>query len=226
MNKIETFEEFLARQTPHIGIVDFSISLLITLVLGLILAYVYVRHGTAISNRQMFARNLVIISMTTMLIISIVKSSLALSLGLVGALSIVRFRTPIKEPEELAYLFLSIAIGLGLGAGQRLVVVVGFILIMGVIWIRSYYKPSFEDRSMHLTVTSARPIEGLLDKIVSILNQQAASVRLHRLDENSEVFEGDFLVAFSDYDHFNDAKRQLREIDDSLNISFLDNRLW
>ena len=226
MNTFETFEEFLARQTPHIGITEFSINLLITLVLALILSYVYVRHGMAISNRQMFARNLVLISLTTMLIITIVKSSLALSLGLVGALSIVRFRTPIKEPEELSYLFLSIAVGLGLGAGQRLVVIVGFMLIVGVIWVRNFYKPSFEDRSMHLTVTSERPTEGLLDRIVAILNQEASSVRLHRLDENGEVFEGDFLVAFSDYDRFNDAKRQLRELDESLNISFLDNRLW
>ena len=50
--------------------------------------------------------------MTTMLIISIVKSSLALSLGLVGALSIIRFRAAIKEPEELAYLFLAIGISI------------------------------------------------------------------------------------------------------------------
>ena len=57
-----------------------------------------------------------LITMTTMLIISIVKSSLALSLGLVGALSVIRFRAAIKEPEELTYLFLTIAIGLGFGA--------------------------------------------------------------------------------------------------------------
>ena len=58
------------------------------------------------------------LSLITFLVILIVKSSLALSLGLVGALSIVRFRTPIKEPEELIYLFLAIALGLGYIAGQ------------------------------------------------------------------------------------------------------------
>ena len=52
-----------------------------------------------------------ILSITTFLVISVVKSSLALSLGLVGALSVIRFRTPIKEPEELSYLFLAIGIG-------------------------------------------------------------------------------------------------------------------
>ena len=64
------------------------------------------------------------------------KSSLALSLGLVGALSIVRFRTPIKEPEELAYLFISIAMGLGLGANQILATVVagpGILAFMAII---------------------------------------------------------------------------------------------
>jgi len=65
------------------------------------------------------------------LVITVVKSSLALSLGLVGALSIVRFRTPIKEPEELGYIFLTIAIGLGFGANLGLVtgLVTSFILL-------------------------------------------------------------------------------------------------
>jgi hypothetical protein len=61
------------------------------------------------------------ITMTTMLIITIVKASLALSLGLVGALSILRFRAAIKEPKELAYWFLAIAIGLDFGARQRVI---------------------------------------------------------------------------------------------------------
>ncbi|MCI0696355.1 DUF4956 domain-containing protein [candidate division KSB1 bacterium] len=87
-------------------------------VLAYLLSLVYAQYGHALSNRKMFARNFVMITMTTMLIITIVKASLALSLGLVGALSIVRFRAAIKEPEELAYLFLAIGIGLGFGADQ------------------------------------------------------------------------------------------------------------
>ena len=59
----------------------------------------------------------------------VVKSSLALSLGLVGALSLVRFRTPIKEPEELAHLFLVSAVGLGFGAGQSVVTPIVFLVI-------------------------------------------------------------------------------------------------
>jgi len=72
------------------------------------------------------------------LIISIIKSSIALSLGLVGALSIVRFRTPIKEPEELLYLFVAIAIGLGLGANQVVATIVGFFAISAGLLIAGF----------------------------------------------------------------------------------------
>ena len=66
--------------------------------------------------------------------IVIIKNSLALSLGLVGALSIVRFRAAIKEPEELVYLFLVIAIGLGCGAGQIKVITVGILTSLLIIY--------------------------------------------------------------------------------------------
>lgn len=59
-----------------------------------------------------------------MLVITVVKSSLALSLGLVGALSIIRFRSAIKEPEELTYLFLAISLGLGFGANQTVITII------------------------------------------------------------------------------------------------------
>ena len=84
-----------------------------------------------------------IICLTTLLVISVVKSSLALSLGLVGALSIVRFRTPIKEPEELAYIFLSIAIGLALGADQKEVAALSVFIILVVISVIDKLRPKY-----------------------------------------------------------------------------------
>ena len=110
---------------------------MIAFILSSLLGYVYTKYGNSLSNRRSFAQNFNMISMTTMLIISIVKSSLALSLGLVGALSIVRFRTALKEPEELAFTFLCIAIGLGLGANQRLISIVGFVIITGLYIVKS-----------------------------------------------------------------------------------------
>ena len=70
----------------------------------------------------------------------IVKSSLAFSLGLVGALSIVRFRAAIKEPEELVYLFLVIATGLGLGANQTKITILGVLTTLVITFLFSYFK--------------------------------------------------------------------------------------
>ena len=107
---------FLGNPGAFVSMPGFALNLLLAAVLAFLLGQAYMRFGQALSNRKIFARNFLILTLTTTLIISIIKSYVALSLGLVGALSIVRFRAAIKEPEELAYLFLAISIGLGLGA--------------------------------------------------------------------------------------------------------------
>ena len=106
--------------------------------------------GPATGNIVYDARNFMLVTMTTTLIITVVKSSLALSLGLVGALSIIRFRAAIKEPEELSYLFLAIAIGLGFGADQRVITVVAFGIIIGIILLRHFSRRSKSEDNQNL----------------------------------------------------------------------------
>ena len=86
----------------------------------------YIFYGKSMNNKEYFGNIFILLSVTTCSVIIIVKYSLALSLGLVGALSIVRFRAAIKEPEELVYLFLIIAFGIAFGASQF---AVGFTLL-------------------------------------------------------------------------------------------------
>jgi uncharacterized membrane protein YhiD involved in acid resistance len=225
MNKLQTFEQFLASQTPSIGIVDFTINLLLTFVLVILISIIYVRFGNAISNRKMFARNLTLIALTTMLIITIVKSSLALSLGLVGALSIVRFRTPIKEPEELAYLFLSIGVGLGMGAGQRTVTILGCLFILAVIFLLQRRKKANSEKGMHLSISSEKHTDNMLEEIIDILKKYSEEVSLRRVDENGSAWQSDFFVFFPDYAKFSKAKSELRSLDSGLNLTFMDNHL-
>ena len=120
------------------SMLDFLINILITIILSYIIGLVYSKYGNSLSNRKKLTQTFVLIAVTVMLVISIVKSSLALSLGLVGALSIVRFRTAIKEPEELVYFFVAIAIGLGMGANQRIVTLTGSAVIILYIIIQNY----------------------------------------------------------------------------------------
>ena len=120
-----------------IDLSQFLLNALIGALLSWLVSMYYKRFGSSVSNRSQFANNFILLALTTMLIITIVKSSIALSLGLVGALSIVRFRAAIKEPEELIYLFLVIAIGLGMGADQAAITIVAFVLIMSILIIKS-----------------------------------------------------------------------------------------
>ena len=221
----QSFEEFLAVSRTQIPVVGFIINLILTAVLALILSSIYVRYGNSLSNRRLFSRNFLLITMTTMLIISIVKSSLALSLGLVGALSIIRFRAAIKEPEELAYIFLAIAIGLGFGANQGVITVVAFaIIIVITILVGKFSHKTYENQNLNLTVISYNPPKIGVDKIVDTLSGYCSTVNLRRLDETKEIVEASFLVEFRNFKQLNKAKVALQELDDSLKFSFLDSK--
>jgi len=129
--------KILATQNIAINLQNFIISLLISIFLSFLVQQFYKRFSSTLSNKEEFSKNFLILAATTTIIITIVKSSLALSLGLVGALSIVRFRAAIKEPEELVYLFLIISIGLACGAGQFQVIIIGIIIILILIFLHS-----------------------------------------------------------------------------------------
>jgi len=219
----ETFQDFLVNQNAPIDLVNFAISLVLAAILSYILAKVYVKYGTSLSNRKKFSGNFVLITTTTTLIITIVKSSLALSLGLVGALSIVRFRAAIKEPEELAFLFLAISMGLGFGADQWAVTTAAFAIICLLIMGRHFYYKKEEEHNLYLTVSGKSLGELGLKKVVEILKKHCDSVRLKRFDKSDENFlEASFIVDFSSFEKLEKAKEELNNLSKSITISYLD----
>ena len=224
MNKLETFQEFLATQGAEISTWGFVLNLFIAAILAYILSWLYVKYGNTLSNRNVFAKNFVMMTMTTMFIITVVKSSLALSLGLVGALSIVRFRAAIKEPEELSYLFLTIAIGLGLGADQLLITVVAFIVIVCIIWLRNISHKTEDTQNLHLTISTRNKGNFGLDSIIDVLNKNCTVVNLKRFDETSEMFEASFLVEFDNIEQLNNSKTELQKLNNEIKITFLDTK--
>ena len=121
----------------QLDIITVLINFLLCLVMSFALRSFYISRSYSLTGKNHIGSIIPILSAVVFLVILIVKSSLALSLGLVGALSIVRFRTPVKEPEELVYLFFAIAIGLGYAAGQVIVttVIVTLIMIMIYFWL-------------------------------------------------------------------------------------------
>jgi uncharacterized membrane protein YhiD involved in acid resistance len=202
----------------------FLLSLVIAALLGLLLGQAYIHFGRSLSNRRQFAQNFLLLTVTTTLIISIVKSSLALSLGLVGALSIVRFRAAIKEPEELAFLFLSISAGLGLGAGQGLLTIAALLVILGLIALRSLVRRAPDQPNLFLTVSSPAPGKLSPGQILEALSASGASASLKRFDETSEQLEASFLVDFKDVGRLEQFSQRLRELSQDVKVSCLDDR--
>jgi len=119
--------------------------------LALYIRFLYRHCNASVSNADSVARIFPLLTMVTVGVIAVVKSSLALSLGLVGALSIVRFRAAIKDPEELVYLFLCIGIGLALGAEQPLLA----IAIVGVttVFVLGIHFTTGKSRQQNLLLT-------------------------------------------------------------------------
>ncbi|ABX08697.1 DUF4956 domain-containing protein [Prochlorococcus marinus] len=223
MNKDLPFQEFLANSPQQQSIEIFAINILIAFILSSLLGYIYTKYGNSLSNRRSFAQNFNMISMTTMLIISIVKSSLALSLGLVGALSIVRFRTALKEPEELAFTFLCIAIGLGLGANQRLISIVGFLIITGLYIVKSKAIKSRDQQSVNLIITSQEPSSTDSEQIIDLLRTNSDSLDLKRLTEDNSILEIALCIEIDNYKKLIYIKDKLRLKFPSLSINFIEN---
>ena len=131
------FEKYLNDFNSTINIWTFVLNLLIVTALAYLIKLFYIKYGRAISDRRKFSNNFIPLALGTMLIITVIKSSIALSLGLVGALSIVRFRSAIKDPEELTMLFLIIGLGLIGGADKPLLAIVAFALILPLLYFNA-----------------------------------------------------------------------------------------
>lgn len=173
----------------------------LVLILGQLLVWHYLRFSPVLSNKRKFARVFVFVAATTMLVITVVQTSLALSLGLVGALSIIRFRTPIKEPEELAYLFLAIGLGLGLGANQRLVTCLVFIVILGYMALISLGRAGgLPPRLLvHVSGELASAADGpdaevALRGLLRSAEEGAARVDLRRVDTEGSAFNATLIL--------------------------------
>lgn len=120
---------FLEAVTPSLNIFNILLSLGITFILGMFIYLVYKKTFKGVLYSKSFNVSLVMISMITALIIMAISSNVILSLGMVGALSIVRFRTAIKDPIDLIFMFWAISIGIVSGAGLYQLAILGSIII-------------------------------------------------------------------------------------------------
>lgn len=205
----------------------FAVNLVLAVVTSFILSRIYVYWGASLSNRRKFAANFMLVTVTTTFIILVVRSSVALSLGLVGALSIIRFRAAIKEPEELAYLFFAISLGIGLGDNQRMVTLLTLLVVIVVLGLARLLRQSQSDVNLNLSVSSQKPNKVDMQQVMDALEQHCSKLRLIRYDENAEALEMSFVIEFRHTSDLNQARAALRQLSEELEVSFLDNKgIW
>ncbi len=207
-----------------LSITGLLVALVVGLVLTLILRWHFQRFGSTLSNRAEFAQVFPFIAMTTILIITVVKSSLALSLGLVGALSIVRFRTPIKEPEELAYLFMTIAIGLGLGADQLVATVLATIVILTSIDILRWSKTGNESKNLYLSIDCpvAEGDASPMAAVEEVFKKYVTTGDLRRVDKRDGSLEATYWVDMQESANLSDMIADLERSFPGIGITFID----
>lgn len=222
---LENFQQLPSNQVVLPPVYMFIVGIIATAVICTMLAIFYTHYGKSLSNRGSFSRNFVVIGVTTMLVITIVKGSLALSLGLVGALSIVRFRTAVKEPEELGFLFLCIATGLGFGAGEKVWghTFIAIVIILLILYVKHCFDSKSESSNLYLMISSTGKNRPSIDAVTNALKPVCEALELKRFDDSANGIEVAYQVAFNDVSQLEQARQAVSALGENLSISFIDN---
>ncbi|SDA48845.1 protein of unknown function [Lachnospiraceae bacterium G11] len=147
------FKSSFLESVTEFSPVDVLVGMAFALILGLFIFLIYKKTFSGIMYSTGFAMSLVGLSLVTTLVIMAVTSNVVLSLGMVGALSIVRFRSAIKEPMEIVFLFWALAVGIVIGAGMIPLAVIGSVIIGAILVV--FAKKKFGDEPYILIVNCA-----------------------------------------------------------------------
>lgn len=160
----QQIENFFLNSNVDINIGNFIVAIILSTILAFLIKLSYLKISKSLNDKEHFSDIFVPLAIITTLVITVIKFSLALSLGLVGALSIVRFRAAIKEPEELVYLFFVIGIGLANGANQFFIAIIATLITIIILYFRKIYNDKKNSDNISDSSTNIMQIEILGQK--------------------------------------------------------------
>ncbi|MGI5856034.1 MAG: DUF4956 domain-containing protein [Candidatus Merdivicinus sp.] len=208
----DIFKSSFLENITSVSILDMVLALVLAFGIGLFVFVVYKKTYTGVMYSSSFGVTLVALTMITTVVILAVTSNVVLSLGMVGALSIVRFRTAIKEPLDIAFLFWSIAVGIVLAAGMIPLAVIGSVVI-GVILLvfvnkKSHCSPYILVLQCDTQETEAKAA-AFLESCVQRCVVKSKSVQKGAIELNLELrlkdANTDFINALSDMNGISSA---------------------
>ena len=199
MNFGDIFKSSFLESVTEFSIIDTIIGMAFALVIGLFIFVIYKKTFSGIMYSTGFAMALVGLSLVTTLVIMAVTSNVVLSLGMVGALSIVRFRAAIKEPMEIVFLFWSLAVGIVIGAGMIPLAVIGSLLIGIILVLCSTHKTHNTPYILIVNCADEKAEEGALDVIKNSVGKyivKAKTVNAAGIELTAEIRVKDAATSF------------------------------
>ena len=207
LNDLLSVQQFAEQSISAVLVNLFLCMMLVSLV-----GWFYKKYSRSLGGKTHVGAILPLIGLTVFMVITVVKSSLALSLGLVGALSIVRFRTPIKEPEELGYLFLTIAVGLGFGAGFSLITtIITFAILIYLFMVGTSRGSSKVDGEYTLLVKLS---QNKYNEVASIIDQKVTAYKIIRTENTGNKINAYFNISVDEDFDFQELIDALKNTDD------------
>ncbi len=199
MTFIDVFKSSFLESVTQFSILDTVLGLGVALIIGLFIFLIYKKTLTGVMYSSGFALTLVGLSLVTTLVIMAVTSNVVLSLGMVGALSIVRFRAAIKEPVEIVFLFWSLAVGIVIGAGMIPLAVIGSAIIGVILLVFGNRKVRENPYILVLSCqdeTAENVVHQALSQMVQHYNVKSKTVTAAGIELTAELRTKDASTAF------------------------------
>lgn len=186
----EQMLDLLSKSSTTLSTTEVIINFTVALILGLIVFVSYRTAHTRVAYSARFNVSVLMLTMITTLVMSVIGNNIALSLGMVGALSIVRFRTAIKDPRDTAYIFWGIAIGICCGVADYTVAIIGTVFIFVLLVVFGMVQ---DNQRYLLVIRAGREKEKEIIKVVNEFYENKAELRVN----NSTVETTEFIYELS-----------------------------
>ena len=214
MSKKELLK-YLIENNVGISVTQILISMCITVLLSMFIYWVYKKTYSGVMYSKNFNITIMLISTVTSMVMMIIGSNLALSLGMVGALSIIRFRSAIKDPKDIGFLFWGIAVGLSTGTGIYIIGIIGSIFIAFLLFI---FDRGIYNDNCYLLIVKGNEIN--FDKIESIIKEHTNKFNL-KMKNSTDIFtEATYEIKLKRNED-NEILRELKTIENIININIV-----
>ncbi len=217
-------DQFLG--TGQISALDFKtivFNLILSLILVLIISWVYRRTHQGLSYSQSFNFTLIILGLLITVVMMVIGSNLAVAFGALGAFSLIRFRTAVKDTKDTAFVFFSVATGMGIGTGNYMIAILSVLLISGMILILSKIKFGSVKRFNYVLTLSSESERANNDRMKEVFKKYLKTDSLLNANarEQGRILDLTFNINLIKDNEINEFIKELNNIEGIENVNLI-----